>query len=1754
MDSLIKRKSVLKGQMTKLYNYAKSCDQNTAYDDIKVRLDKLNEHYQDFVSVEDDIFKIDSEVPSDMPTIDETFYATTAIFSRLMRPKINAPLVQNNDSTLNQTFAANPTSDYKLPRLSLPTFSGNPREWQSFYDIFRATVHDNTSLSPAQKFQYLKGQLKGTAERLVRHFRVDDANYIEAFQKLVKRYDRKRHIVNEFIDYFMKQPSIKRPDANSIGQLYDISDEVVRGLKALGPHAETRDCWLVYLIEHKLDETTLQLWRQESSENDFPTFPEFLEFLSKRINSLEGSSSVSCDKKPAFKNPPSTKSFHTFKQPPKCSLCNDQLHRLCDCPKFLEMDILNRREFIMKKSRCFNCLSDNHTVKFCSSRKVCHQCKRKHHTLVHHQSYEAPLSSPPPRSTPQPSTSSSSATTLYTLPTKRKTVHSTLTASIHINNATVPDAILPTASIEVQDRFGNWQTCRALLDSASTRSYITEACMNKLNLPRKNARFTISSMNGGSAGSSRGLSILNCRSKYDENYRISIDAYVLQKITSNLPSQGLNCDHLQYLTNLKLADPDFHVPGKIDLLIGCDRFLLLLCDGQIIKKPNHPSAQKTKLGWIVGGSYNQECIANPTTLLTVETESDIDKTLRRFWEIEELPATNQYTDEETQCIAHFNQHTSFRDGRLFVSLPFKPNAPKLGNSLQQALRRFSSLEQKFIRNPDLNTKYTEFMTEYEDLGHMEEINASHIHRPDEMVFYLPHHPVFKDSSSTTKMRVVFDASAKSQSGVSLNDNLMVGPTIQQTLIEILLRFRKHRYIITADVEKMFRQVYVHRRDCDFQRTVWRPNANVPIKHYRLLTVTYGTASASFLATKALNRISEQFGNQFPNAAKVLNRDFYMDDLMTGAMSLEQAQTIQREMIEMLALAGFHLRKWSANHVDLLQHLPKEDQEISSKDITEGTKLISILGIQFNPLRDTFSVTVSLPEVVVNTKRSLLSEASRIFDPLGWLSPVTIRIKILFQNLWRNKLNWDDQLPIEINSDWKKIRSELPELQKLQIPRWLYTCDDTIELCGFCDASEDAYAAVLYSRTISSDDVVLTNLIAAKTKVSPIKTLTIPKLELCAAVLLTKLLETVVKALEVVGSIKIRLWSDSTTVLDWLANPPRRGNIFVSNRVTQILSYTNTRQWNHVASLDNPADCASRGVTPTELQDAKLWWYGPDWLRSQPLMIPKSTRKIKPNQPDVVIALAATNQASTMTPKTTTEFMADVMQKANSITKTVRILSFILRAANNFRLNSTKKLGPLTALELDDALQLMIQHSQHTNFLTEINQLTNNQTINKNSKICFLNPFLDSHGILRVGGRLDNANIGHDIKHPIILAGSDRLSEMIVRNAHYTHLHANTTLLMSIIQQKYHITRCKNLARRIIHQCLQCLRHKHETQHQLMGQLPRSRVNLIRPFLETSVDYAGPYLLRTFHRRSPHRIKGYLVVFTCMATKAIHLELASDMSTETFLAALQRFQNRRGVCTDIFSDNGSNFVGAANEKKYFQEVMMSQTNQSNIIRWAATNSTKWHFVPPASPHFNGLCEAAVKSVKYHLKRVIGNQILSYEELQTILTQIEALLNSRPLCTIQEDTIEALTPSHFLIGQPLTLTPEPDLSHLKISTLSRWQMTTNLFQHFCKRWREEYLTQLNALSKWNQSRKNVEIGDLVILKDDNTPPGQWPLGLITETHPGKDQLVRVVTVKTAHGYYKRPITKICVVPKIDSGIESTGPICWENNQNNSIISTS
>ncbi|XP_015119530.1 uncharacterized protein LOC107042842 [Diachasma alloeum] len=645
---------------------------------------------------------------------------------------------------------------------------------------------------------------------------------------------------------------------------------------------------------------------------------------------------------------------------------------------------------------------------------------------------------------------------------------------------------------------------------------------------------------------------------------------------------------LEIPKNLPLADLDFHKPAPIQGLLGSSTSISILSIGQIqLSNAADVHLQKTLFGWIVCGSMSDESDHHQGKCHF----TDIIDEFKKFWEIEDIGLIeSRQSEAEAACQAHFTQHVSRKpEGRYVVALPFNEKKDQLGTSYLQAKRRLLSLERKFKWNPKLAEDYTKVINEYMDLGHMKRIEAE-----VEDGFYLPHHAVFKETSLTTKTRVVFDGSARSSSGVSLNEALMVGPTIQDDILSLVLRFRLHNYIFTGDIEKMYRQVLIRPEDTKYQRILWREHGN--INTYELQTVTFGLSSAPFLAVRCLHQLADDEYEKYPLAASRLKQDLYVDDLLTGTSTLEEALLLRNEMISLLKPGGFNLRQCTSNSPEILQGLPESTVNLQLLGGDDPT--LKTLGIHWDSQNDSIVYTVNpIATRDVITMRTIASDVARIFDPLGLLNPVVTHAKIIQQELWRLKLNWDDSTPTEIHTRWNEFASQLPLLNEIKFKRQVTSnLQEKLEVHGFCDASQSAYGACIYLKTTECTGKVQVHLYCAKSRITHLKgNHTIPRLELCAMELLSNLYDTVKKATNITPQRKV-FWSDSTVALHWIKTSPHLLQRFVANRVARIQDLTKNVEWRYVRTHENPADAVSRGELASDFLKNELWLHGPTWLQ------------------------------------------------------------------------------------------------------------------------------------------------------------------------------------------------------------------------------------------------------------------------------------------------------------------------------------------------------------------------------------------------------------------------------------------------------------------------------------------------------------------------------------------------------------------------------
>ncbi|XP_073831520.1 uncharacterized protein [Musca autumnalis] len=1001
---------------------------------------------------------------------------------------------------------------------------------------------------------------------------------------------------------------------------------------------------------------------------------------------------------------------------------------------------------------------------------------------------------------------------------------------------------------------------------------------------------------------------------------------------------------------------------------------------------------------------------------------------------------------------------------------------ELGNSRNIALAQFFRMEKKLMRTPEIKEEYDKSIIEYLELGHMRKIKPEEVN--DTPNNYLPHHAVIKPDRLTTKLRVVFNASCPTSNKTSLNDTLFPGPILQQDLVEQILKWRFFKYAFNADITKMYRQILLDPRQTKFQRILLRKSPQDPIEDYELLTVTFGVNCAPFLALRTLIKLAEDVKEIYPKAANIILQNLYVDDVLAGGHTVEETIQARKELVTALDSAGFKLMKWASNHHTIIKDIPQENLlPLNWLDIAEDAST-KTLGIRWNISGDFFSFTPpAMEDRDVYTKREVLSTIAKLFDPCGWLAPIIIVAKLVMQQIWLDKIDWDDTLKPLTLINWKNFVRNSKDIELLKVPRWItFTLNSSVEIHGFCDASESAYGVTLYIRVETPDNNVQTFLLAAKSRVAPIKKLSIPRLELCGAVLLSKLAASTMRNLQI-SDYTTQFWTDSTIVFAWLKKPPCHWSTFVGNRVSEISENVGQENWRHVDSENNPADIASRGCSPTELKAHKLWWNGPQWLT-----LPKDRWPSNQFHDETDLEAKAVKALTLFDQKD------DPLKNFSSLSKVYR--AYALRLWKNTGINRqhlrTSTLD-LTATEIQDGKRSSI--IQKFFYLDEYEALEKKTRISPTSSLLTLNPFLDPKGIMRANGRLvQSTALTYSERHPIILPHGAILSQLLVDFIHKITLHGGNLLMLRVIRSEFWIFGLKSLVKKTIRNCKVCIIHKKRTQDQLMASLPPERTFLSRPFTNTGVDFAGPFNIKSYSSRACLLTKGYVCLFICFATKAIHLEPTSDLSTYASLVAFSRFVSRRGCPACIYSDNGTNFVEAVDLLKR-DRIAFVKNLQNSILQ------NNFH----QDPHMGGLWEAGVKSFKTHLKKSIPKMNFTFEEFTTILTRIEASLNSRPLSPASDDPndFSPLTPGHFLIGTAILTPAEPDISDTDISLVNRWKRLKVISQYFCNRWKLEYLHELHRRTKWKYTRENIKEGDLVVIKDDRLAPNEWKMGRVDKT---------------------------------------------------------
>ncbi|XP_071576422.1 uncharacterized protein [Temnothorax nylanderi] len=1160
-------------------------------------------------------------------------------------------------------------SAIKLPKIALPQFKGDLGQWPSFIALYNKAIHENRSVSAIEKYQYLLASLSGEALGIVRNLPLTAENYEIAYDALRERYQNKRRLATQYWRSFVHAKPLIADSAESLRALLDVFTENTRALSMLDYPVEAWDFMLLNHLLEKLTPTLREKFEAAHMTVELPRYNHLTKFLAGYCTVLASASNSSAQSSKSKPQPPkkaaSTNSLVV--QNAACPKCTEQ-HLLTKCPVFLQLSVQERYNFAREQGLCLNCLRAGHNLRNCSSTFTCRSCRAKHHSLLHFGQASVPPLAAAPAVTPVVDNPAAPV----------DTGDKPIVSMASISNRVV---LLSTVRAEALDVHGRAFPVRILLDSASQANFVTESCAQRGGFSRTRHRATVLGIGEAKAATTRGLTSLVIRVQNKTDIRFPVEATVLPRITSPLPSSRVEFKSWDHLRGLSLADPEFYLPGSIDVLLGAESFVSVLRDGRRTGKTGEPDAFNTAFGWTLIGAVSPS-LHEPSLRSFATTIESIDAAVGQFWKLEEVPESIPCSEQDRRCKEIFDR-TTYRDhsGRFVVSYPFISDLPTFVDSRSIAVNRLRGLERRFKSNGELRDSYNAFMQDYLDNGHMELANDTF--PADGRVYYLPHHGVYKLDSTTTKLRVVFDASSKCPNGLSLNDTLLSGPKLQPDIVAVLLLFRAEPVAITADVKQMFRQIWIHPKQRDYQRIVWRFSESEPILDYLLKTVTFGTKASPFLAIYCLLKLAHDNRSKYPLVYAALLESLYVDDVVVSVRTVEQAIALRDQLLELFRSAGFELRKWASSHPAALGGL---DPEICSQKTlsfeSADDQALKVLGLCWHSQSDSFGFQLN-PLTRKCTKRTILSEVARIFDPLGFLAPLTFTAKRLIQRLWTLKLEWDDEPPSDVRRQWERYQSEFDALASLRIPRTFPTGDDVRrEIHGFCDASEQGYGAVVYLRLVTPSGIKIV-ILCAKSKVAPLRAISLPRLELCAALLLANLIAYVRQVLQ--GHIDIDdeyAWSDAKVALAWIRSSPHRWKTFVRNRVARIQEKLAVSAWNHVATECNPADHCSRGLFPRELAANSLWWRGPEWLvEFEPRAEPVLSEDITPREEERITSLVALDPSHSL---------YSLLNRFSSLDKICRIVAYLLR----FTGRSGAKPVPVTLavdqLEAHSALLVVVR--------------------------------------------------------------------------------------------------------------------------------------------------------------------------------------------------------------------------------------------------------------------------------------------------------------------------------------------------------------------------------------------------------------------------------------------------------------------------------
>ena len=1425
------------------------------------------------------------------------------------------------DTGENKSKTKEQQPDVRLPKFDLMKFDGDIFKWQEFWDCFNTAIHKK-ELSRIDKFNYLRSQLRNDAKDVISGLETTDANYDIAIDLLQERYGKKQLIINAHYAKLKEMPQSSN-HYEKLRSTFDNIEKHLRSLEALGENIENN--LMMSLLQTKLPRHVLaRLEEYKNNDNDW-TVKNLRKELKRYIAAQEmGSRLLTMQNEASRENRSqernkftrqTTASFHVGEKPKrKCIYCG-QDHWSDECKDY--PDIESRKKQI--RGCCYICLKKGHQLKDCSSKKVCVYCNREHN---HHRSL---------------------------CPKQFQQVTASTNDTEPGLLAMEEEVIMQTAMVEVVSPVDETsKNTRLLLDCGSKRSYITKELARNLNLkPIGKNHLTVSTF-GTSKTRNIETTIVELGIQLKSGFVMKIKANVVPVVTGSIERTPIQSNVLRTkLKTFELADnlPKSPETTNFHLLIGNDYYNDIVSTKRI-EVTNTLYLLGSKFGWILTGRVPSSEDVNDEMAMFTDSrrivqdkliyhedeiiENQIEPKMDEFWKLECIGIKE--TPEETtddQVLNDFNDTVEKRNGRYHVKWPWKSENPELPDNYGLAYGRLKSTIKHMRENKELLEAYDKIIKTQLEKGMIEPIENEQNQK--NLVHYIPHHAVIKPNNATTKIRIVYDASAKSKKeNKSLNECMHRGPVILEDLCALLLNFRTNKIAMVADIEKAFLQIALQEDDRDVTRFLWlkdvtKPSIGDNIQIYRFTRVPFGIIASPFLLGGSVQHYLKDTGIEI--ASKISN-ELYVDNLISGEDTPRKAIQLYNDSKRTFKEISMNLREWASNSTEVMQAIPEED-------CAKG-ETMKVLGMEWNPKIDTISIRYKNRPINTLSKRQILKVTAGVFDPLGLFTPVTLRPKILLRELWEQQKDWDEPINDDQRKTWESILKDLNDLDTIKLPR--FAENETCKLVCFTDASGLAYATTVYLLNEINGKVTV-NLIFSKSRIAPVSSTSIPRLELLGVLIGTRSLNFVQKSLRI-PIIKKILWTDSQCVINWIKST-RPLPCFVENRLKEIRR-TQDIEFRYVNTKNNPADMAIRGTTLNELRTNNMWWYGPDWLQQPEESWPNW--KIETIGKDQLNNLAKSTvgspilyEISAVAPDGPKEFKNDNelfginLQKFSSLFKLIRVTAWIKRYLHNKFLHkrngNNKKEGSLTAEEITDAKMNWIKHIQkHT-----ANQTTGKKTTKR--QVNKLNLQTDANGIIRCYGRLTTINRDDEEVNPIYLPKKNNFTNLVIKEHHEQLFHAGTSHTLSFIRRTYWIPHGRTEVRKIIYRCGICKKYQGGPfKMPKMAPWPSIKITRSAPFTYTGLDYLGPLYVK--EEKSKRKV--WICLFTCVAVRAVHLEIIDDMSANQFLMALRRFISRRGKPTEIICDNAKQFKAT---KKVIDKAWNEVITDDTVLNYASTQEIK-----------------------------------------------------------------------------------------------------------------------------------------------------------------------------------------------------------------------